>query len=483
MSPTLGSRASGAIVIRIGWICALAALAWLTACQHVPAAPISAEGSAAELATRSLDDPALRDFMASALGREIPDWPLHRWDLDALTLAALYQQPSLDVTRAQWSVARGGIESASARPNPTLLLTPEYSFNPGSAVSPWLGTVQLDWPIETAGKRGHRIARAQALETAARRELTVEAWRVRRALRDALVDLAAARERSAALTQQIDAERGLAGLLEERLRAGAASQVDLAPSKLALLRSETQIGDAEREQLTAFARVAAAIGVPVTALASIEIDFQLGAGSDPLAGIDAAQARRRALLERADILAALDAYAANEAALRLELARQYPDLHLGTGYQYDQGQNKWALGLWLELPLLNRNQGPIAEAAAARGEAAARFSALQAQVIAELEQALAERSGALDQLARLDALAALQESQLARARNALALGAIDRSLERSAEVELRSAELARIAARKTLEQSFAALEAALQGPLVPADLLERSLRVTAQAAP
>ena len=153
-----------------------------------------------------------RERSASARARPSPacsSWPLPRWDLDSLTLAALFHQPSLEVARAQWQVARGGIESASARPNPTLLLTPERSFNPGSAVSPWLAAVQLDWPIETAGKRGHRIARAQALEAAARRELSVEAWRVRRALRDALIELAAARERSAALAALCSAEREL----------------------------------------------------------------------------------------------------------------------------------------------------------------------------------------------------------------------------------------------------------------------------------
>ena len=485
----------------MGRAAAALALGLLAACQHVPPAPISAERGAEALDSRSLADPALRDFMASALERPLPssaseravqpsaleravqNWPLRRWDLDSLTLAALFHQPSLAVVRAQWQVARGGIESASARPNPTLLLTPERSFNPGSAVSPWLAAVQLDWPIETAGKRGHRIARAQALESAARRELSVEAWRVRRALRDALIELAAARERSAALAALCSAERELGAGLAQRLRAGAASELELTPMRLALLRSETELGDAERRRLGALARVAAAIGVPVHALEEVEIDFSLGAGGDPLTGVSESEARRRALLERADVLAALDAYSANEAALRLELARQYPDLHLGPGYQYDQGQNKWALGLWLELPLMNRNEGPIAEASAARGEAAARFTALQAQVIAELEQALAQRRGAREQVARVEALAALQERQLARARFALELGAIDRPAQLAAEVERQSGQLALVDARQALEQSLAALEAALQGPLVAPDALERPGRLAAQAAP
>ena len=462
---------------------AAAVLVLLAACQHVPPAPISAERGADAFEARSLEDPRLRGFLEDGLGRPLPEWPLRRWNLDALTLAALFHQPSLDVARAQWQVARGGIETASARPNPTLTLTPERSMNPGNAVSPWLAAVQLDFPIETAGKRGHRIARAQSLEASARRGLVVEAWRVRRALRDALVELAAARERSEGLAAQTSAERELARLLEERLQAGVASEADAAPIRLALLRSETERGAAERQRLAALARVAAAIGVPVRALADVEIDFSLGAGADPLAGSSESDARRRALLGRADVLAALDAYAASEAALRLELARQYPDLHLGPGYQFDQGQNKWGLGLSIELPVMNQNQGPIAEAAAARTESAARFAALQAQVVAELEQALAQRRGAQDQVEHLEALSAEQERQLARARSALALGAIDRPAEVTAELELRRAQLALVDARQALAQSLAALEAALQGPLVAPEALERSDRLAAEAAP
>jgi outer membrane protein TolC len=459
------------------------ALGILAGCQQVPPAPISAERVADAFAARSLEDPLLRGFLEAGLGRALPDWPLRRWDLEALTLAALFHQPSLEVARAQWQIAHGAIETAGARPNPTLTLTPERSLNPGDAVSPWLATVQLDLPIETAGKRGHRIARAESLEAAARRGLVVEAWRVRRALRTALVDLAAALERRRLLAARISGEQALARLIEQRVQAGAASEADAALLRLALLYSRAELGDAERRALAALARVSAAIGVPVHALESVEIAFALGSGADPLAGASEADARRRALLGRADVLAALDAYAAAEAALRLELARQYPDLHLGPGYQFDQGQNKWGLGVSIELPILNQNQGPIAEAAAARAESAARFTALQAQVVAEIEQALAERRGAREQVAQLEALAAEQARRLGRARDALALGAIDRPAELAAELELQRGRLALVDARQALEQSLAALEAALQGPLVAPEMLERPGRLAMRAAP
>src|SRR5204862_2361235 len=79
---------------------------------------------------------------------------------------------------------------------------------------------------------------------------------------------------------------------------------------------------------------------------------------------------------------------AAEAAFQTEIAKQSPDVHVNPGYEYDQGDNKWSLGVSVELPILNQNQGPIAEARARREEAAARFNALQSKVLADIERAV-----------------------------------------------------------------------------------------------
>ena len=74
------------------------------------------------------------------------------------------------------------------------------------------------------------------------------------------------------------------------------------------------------------------------------------------------------------------------------MAKQYPDIHLAPGYFWNAGsagENDWQLGATVELPLLNRHRGPIAEAAARREASAARFLALQAKVITEIDGAVA----------------------------------------------------------------------------------------------
>src|SRR5206468_88698 len=101
-----------------------------------------------------------------------------------------------------------------------------------------------------------------------------------------------------------------------------------------------------------------------------------------------AMAQRIGLINRLDVRRGLADYAAAEAELRLEIAKQYPDVHIGPGYQFDQGQNKYAIGVTVELPVFNQNKGPIAEALAHRRQAAAEFVRVQAQAIGQIELAL-----------------------------------------------------------------------------------------------
>ena len=89
------------------------------------------------------------------------------------------------------------------------------------------------------------------------------------------------------------------------------------------------------------------------------------------------EVRRQALLNRADVRGALAEYAASQSALQLEIANQYPDLHLGPGYAWNTGNagdNEWELGLTVTLPVLNHNQGPVAEAEAKRTAGRRAFS-------------------------------------------------------------------------------------------------------------
>src|SRR5262249_35072826 len=153
-------------------------------------------------------------------------------------------------------------------------------------------------------------------------------------------------------------------------------------------------------------------------------------------------------------------------ALQLEIARQFPDLRIGPGYEYDQGLNKWAVvGVSLELPVLDRNQGPIGEAEARRGETAARFVALQATVIDELDRALAAREAARGALAAAASVVGSERERAQATAGASGPGAADRLTLRRAEIGSIQAERPRRDAQLRFQQALGDLEAAVQPPL------------------
>src|SRR5262249_21408954 len=212
-------------------------------------------------------------------------------------------------------------------------------------------------------------------------------------------------------------------------------------------------------------RVGRGVGVPVRALEGVDIEFRLDA-SPPDLDRPAPVLRRQALLARSDILAALADYGASQSALQLEIARQYPDVRIGPGYEYDQGLNKWAtIGVSLELPVLNRNAGPIGEADARRTEAAARFAELQATVIDEIDRALANRDASREALARSQAVLGAERERVDSAMRAFGAGAADRLALRTVEVEYIRAERIHLDAQVRLQQALGDLEAAVQPPL------------------
>src|SRR5579862_5051583 len=125
----------------------------LTGCaaRRYQSAPIAPEDSALKLESRTLADPGLKVFLEQNLGHVLSPWPPTNWDLNALTLAALYLNPQIEAARAQAESASAAVVTAGARPNPTL------SISPGIP-SPYLFGLDFAVPIETHGKRGIRVA-------------------------------------------------------------------------------------------------------------------------------------------------------------------------------------------------------------------------------------------------------------------------------------------------------------------------------------
>jgi outer membrane protein TolC len=427
----------------------------LAGCARFQPVPLSPAKSAAAFDARSLTDTNLLAFVAAnrpAAGGKSPVW-----DLEALTLVGFYYQPALAEARAQWALARAGQTTAGERPNPSVTFTPEYD---STTPPPWILGGTWDIPIETAGKRGRRLDQARHLTEAARWNLVGTMWQTRSAVRTALLDLYAARETESQLAAQAGAQSNVVRLLEGQLAAGSVAAFDVTQARIALVNVQLTIQDARRQRLEARGKLADALGLPVRSLDGVALDFSCF--SSVPAAVPATHVRRQAALHRADIRAALAEYAACESALQLEIARQYPDIHLSPGYQLDQTDNKWSLGVTVTLPILNQNQGPIAEAEAKRKAAAAHFLAVQARAMGEIDRALAGYRAAREQTAGADALVQELQTRMASVRARQRAGELEPLAAASAQTEFASGLLARLDARLKAQRALGQLEDASQ---------------------
>jgi outer membrane protein TolC len=438
---------------------AVASTLGLAGCAHFHDQPLAAEKSLADFEARSLAAAGLQSFLATNLPSESASTAA--WDFNRLALVAFYFHPDLDVARAQLAAAQSAGRTAGQRPNPTLSVSPTYNTTT-TIPSPWIVSPSLDIPIETAGKRGYRLAQAAHLSDAARFNLAASAWQVRSRVRKNLLALYAASESVALLQKQEAVQAESVRVIEGQLQAGAVSPLEITQARVALNQTRFALLDAESQSAAARIQLAESLGLPPAALDGVTLSFD-DFKKFPAAVPDAA-ARKQALVNRADILGALAEYAATQSALQLEIAKQYPDIHLNPGYEYDQGDNKWGVGLSLELPILNRNQGPIAEAETRRTESAAKFNALQARVLSEIEQAFAGYRAAMEKADAANSLNRELATQLQTAQGMLHAGEISRIELAQRQLELTTAALVQLAALVQAQESLGALEDALQSP-------------------
>ena len=441
-------------------------LTGVAGCTTYHPQPIAPDQLARQFEQRSLAGEPLHAWIAREAGRDVSPWPPAAWNRELLTLAAFYYSPALDLARAQWGTAKAGIDVANAIPNPVLQLPFQFNTpNPGPG-APFTWGPSLDIPIETAHKRGYRVDQASHLSEAARLNLITAAWTVSAQVRDAMLALYAARTRIAFLSTKADAQRQITAMSQHRLAVGQYSQPDVDAAVLADTQAQSDLAAARTAEVDARAQLAAAIGVPVTALDGVTLDLSDFGTATPAP--PAADAQRAAIFHRADLRASLADYAAAESALQLEVAKQYPDIHLGPGYTYDTGTHKIGFGLaGITLPIFDQNQGNIAQAEAKRREAAARTAALQDSILGDLDHALARYRASLDAVQLSARHLTTARHQLDSEQAGFAAGDIDRLTLTQAKAGYEANEMTHLDAVVAARQAAGALEDAMQRPLQP----------------
>ena len=431
----------------------------LAGCASYHARPVNPALSATALSQRSLSDPRLRHFLA--IEQQSTEPP--RWNLATLTFVAMYERPELPLATARLGVATAGKITAAELPNPRLSLSPSYNTTT-TTPSPWKVGPVITFLIQAFGERPAQIAQAKARADAARQALAITAWHLRGEVRSALLGLWAAQRAAALSAQRLSCAQHYRVAIVQRYRAGMVSAAARNAARLMQNRAALQVAADRRALGLARANLAAALGLPTSALHGARLDMR--GISHPQNPGKLAPFVHAALTRRPDLLAALARYVAAEAGLRLAIAQQYPALDIGPGYRYDQGANKYILGLSLPLPILNQNQGPIAAARAKRRVAAENFMVVQDRILAEIEHARTDWRASNIELGSARRLRSAAAKALARQRQAFVAGQIGELRLLGARLAYVQAEEATLAASLHARVALGELEAALYHPFL-----------------
>ncbi len=390
----------------------LIALALLGGCIRYRPAPLSDSDplrAATDFRSRRLDDSGLLAYIGRVLG---PDTTAG-WTEDRIALTALYFRGDLAVARAAVDEATAGEVTAGAWPPFAAEGGLSRTARPlENTESRWSESITATATIELGGKRGARKAAAQAKALAARLGLDATAWQLAHGAREAELDAIAAEGDATDAAAELNAFRTLAELQHARYAEGQLALAELARSETDARAAAVTVVEADQEQTGTRAALARALGVGferVEALPLRATSVSSCAVFDSLAGHDGEDAARdslavHALRGRPDIGVALAEYTAADAAVRLEVARQYPDLTLGPGLLWDQGVPGWIVNVALPSILGGRNRGPIAAAEARRAEQGARVQVLQDSVLGGVESAIAGCRGLQRLVATTDSL-------------------------------------------------------------------------------
>lgn len=385
---------------------------------------------------------------------------------DQLAGWMLEGSPTLELARTNAAAAGALAEIATPLPNPTLGVGPLYGLDlEPNAPNPLVPFVEFGFSIPLSGRRGYQDEVNELLAEEARTEVVVAHRHAYLRLRELFAARILTHQQLQAQTEILESARRSEAVTRQLVGAGAASALDVGLMQLEVTDGEKGLLDIRERLVDLEAALAALIGIAARHLSAPIADLE----QLPAIVLPELDAAKRLLLENHHTLSVLRArYAVAEKQLRLEIAKQYPDLTIGAAYSGDPGDTKKVLGLTLgiNLPLFDRNQRGIAIAEQQRERIRTEYETTLNVALASLDGLLARRA-ILEERAEL-----LREVALPRAASnvdvaiqSIRAGELDALRVLEVERRLRTLRIEALQAKANLRTNDSRIEQLIGWPL------------------
>jgi outer membrane protein, heavy metal efflux system len=328
--------------------------------------------------------------------------------LDRALELADHSHPLLQASGAQVDVARAGITTARAYPNP------EAGFLGGRQIARIPGTVagadlfyMFSQPLELGQLRPSRVKLAEVGVESSQFFLAETRLAVLGSVRRAFFEVLQRRREIALARESLQPVEDLRRRVEVRVQAGEAGTIELNRADAEVATARTLANSAQLQLETAMSQFRAAVGVPLAADVEIEEPLPLLVQLPPLDQL------RKEALDRHPALALVRSEVKRaEARVNYEKAQRRPQPSLKAEAETLPDTPTYRFGIAIPVPFWNRREGPIAESVAAVRQANQLAQARQIQILAALEGAYGRYRVAGQQIALFEQ-SVLREAQLA----------------------------------------------------------------------
>ncbi len=356
------------------FILALCVAALAGGCVGYEPRPLDARAELAALAARRLPDVVTVRDGGESPGHGSPVFdPADGLSEDEAAAVALSLNTDLRVARVAIGESEALLVSARVLPNPEL----GVGFRDGLNGTPgFVLDADLLFELSRPGEREARVGVAKARAEVSRAELLCKEYDLTTDVRRGVLAVLVAERQAGLLEDEVALRRRALELVIQRRDLGEGNELETSAAGLELAEVERDRRQASAELQRARLELNRLMGLPPSTR------VRLSGSGEPLSvpvpdDPGDAELEARLLAGRLDLRSKEAEYLGAEQELRLAVSRQYPRLRIGPSFEHDGvSDNYVGLGATLELPLLDRNEGGIAAAIAARERTHAEYTAL-----------------------------------------------------------------------------------------------------------
>jgi len=341
------------------------------------------------------------------------------FDLKTLLDKAVAENPMLAVSKAQIEAAAAGITVARSFYNPDVELMAgpaRYRGVPTPGATERNYGVTISQPLDFPGTRASRRELAEQQLTYAEKGIQTTSFDLRNLIKQAYLTVLLRQQILQMLGANLTVLQEIQTKIKRKVEVGEAARYEL-------IKADTELLAAERDYASAQTRIEEAKAILRGMIGNMPDSFEVKSDLPTISTLPSITELRQSAENNPYLQQLITAKDSAEAKLKLEQALRFPGLTLKSDFTQDPDLNTFRVGVVVPLPVWNRREGQIAQAAAGIEEADANIR-LQKQVLRkEIDSAYQRNVIASNQL-KVFENGLLQQSQatLSRAEAAYKFG-------------------------------------------------------------